>query len=213
MPHTSLGSSVGRWKPLRPALGHSNQGANYKGWPRPPQPLLCLPAKVCSLAFPSALRPDQEEKQERKGPAPLESPRETEARGPQPGSTPAKVLTGCLCTSRLSSVGDLREARGEGKGREYLLPGTLPLGEQCHHLLLSLSSPGLLPLDPSSILSTSQKLHPRMLVALRCPLTAGSGAQAQPSWWRWVKEEKSLLVPFPPDLGMEASESAAGLES
>ena len=56
---THLQEAPDRWKPLRPALGHSNQEPIVKAGPGLLQPLLCLPAKVCSLAFPSALRPDR----------------------------------------------------------------------------------------------------------------------------------------------------------
>uniref|UniRef100_A0AC11DMI1 Uncharacterized protein n=1 Tax=Ovis aries TaxID=9940 RepID=A0AC11DMI1_SHEEP len=131
---THLQEALGRWKPLSPALGHSNQEPIIKAGPGLLQPLLCLPAKVCSLAFPSALRPDRR-KSKRGRDQPHWRAEETEAPG-----TPTWLYT--------------------SKG---LLPAEA-------HLLCS-------PLPRSSI--------PGMLVALRCPLTAGSGAQAQPSWWRF----------------------------
>ena len=70
---------------------------------------------------------------------------------------------GCPCRpSTLYSVGDLREARGEGKGEVSLARDSPTWSEQCYHLLPYPSLPRTPPLrGPSSPSSTSQKLHPQ----------------------------------------------------
>lgn len=123
--------------------------------------MLCLPAKVCSLAFPSALRLDRRESKRGRD-QPRWRAEETEAPGTPAWLCTSKGADWCLCPpSRLSSVGDLREARGEGKGEVSLARDSPTWSEQCHHLLLFPSLPRTPPLrGPSSLSSTSQKLHP-----------------------------------------------------
>lgn len=72
------------------------------------------------------------------------------------------------------------------RGREKcLLPGTLPLGQNIATPSSSFPSfPRTSPLRGlSSPSSTFQKLHPGVLVAPRCPVTARPGALAQPVVW------------------------------
>lgn len=155
---THLQEALGRWKPLSPALGHSNQEPIIAGPGL--QPLLCLPAKVCSRApLPSALRPDRGKGEE--GISLTGEPRKPRPRGPSSNLAlhSAKVLTGCSQpTLQASPAGDLQEARARGR-EKHLCQGLLPLGQSSATTSLFPSSrpPRR---SPSSLFSTSQKLHP-----------------------------------------------------
>lgn len=145
---THLQEALGRWKPLRPALGHSNQEPIIKAGPGLLQPLLCLPAKVCSLAFPSALRPDRR-KSKRGRDQPHWRAEETEAPG-----TPTWLYTSKgadwvpVPTLQALLSGGSPGGKGRGEGRSISCQGL-------SHLVRAVPPPP--PLSLSSQDSSPQK--------------------------------------------------------
>ena len=198
MPHTSPGSS-GPLETTQAGTRPFKPGANCKGWPRPPPALALLTCQSVFLGLPLCPEARSEEKQERKGPAPLES---RGSRGPgDPNLALHQQRCGLgACAHPPGSPQWGISGRQGARGREKdLLPGTLPLGQSSATTSSSFPLfPGLLPAEAHLLCSPLPRSSiPGMLVALRCPLTAGSGAQAQPSWWRWVKGGEITACPLP----------------
>ena len=177
----------------------SKPGANCQGWPRPPPGLGLLTCQSVFLGLPLGPEAGSEEKQKRKGPAPLENRGNRGPGDPNLALHQQRCRWGAHAGPPRSTQWGISGRQGERGREKSLLPGTLPHGQSS----ATTSSP--IPLFPGLLPSEAHLLRPplprssipRMLVALRCPLTAGSGAQAQPGWWGRVKGREITTCPLP----------------